>query len=172
MSGTMIEQLQITAVQAALSYDLDPALVCAICDKESAWNPWAIRYEPVFYSAYIRDMGTDRLYKANPNMRSGIPTVETEKFMLAYSYGLMQVMGQTAREAGFNSQFLSELFDVGVNLKFGCIVLGQKIKKYKIPDAISAYNAGSPTKSNRYYVNKVLGLYDEYQDKVNKIRGK
>jgi soluble lytic murein transglycosylase-like protein len=27
---------------------LEPALVCAVVEQESNWNPWAIRYEPRF----------------------------------------------------------------------------------------------------------------------------
>ena len=30
-----------------------PDLVCAIIEQESAWNPWALRYEPSFYAKYI-----------------------------------------------------------------------------------------------------------------------
>ncbi len=38
---------------AAEAHQLDAALVCAICEQESAWNPWAIRYEPAFFTHYI-----------------------------------------------------------------------------------------------------------------------
>ncbi len=37
----------------AAEHQLDAALVCAICEQESAWNPWAIRYEPAFFAHYI-----------------------------------------------------------------------------------------------------------------------
>ena len=30
---------------AAKFYDLDRAPVCALCEVESAWNPWAVRHE-------------------------------------------------------------------------------------------------------------------------------
>jgi soluble lytic murein transglycosylase-like protein len=34
------------ARKAAAAQSLDPALVCAVVEQESAWNPWAMRYEP------------------------------------------------------------------------------------------------------------------------------
>lgn len=41
------------ARKAAASQSLDPALVCAVVEQESNWNPWAMRYEPAFFSKYV-----------------------------------------------------------------------------------------------------------------------
>jgi soluble lytic murein transglycosylase-like protein len=38
---------------AAAAHSLDPALVCAVCEQESSWDPFAIRYEPAFYDRYV-----------------------------------------------------------------------------------------------------------------------
>ncbi|PYV72926.1 MAG: hypothetical protein DMG96_24730, partial [Acidobacteria bacterium] len=39
-------QLLVLARKAACAQSLDPALVCAVVEQESGWNPWAMRYEP------------------------------------------------------------------------------------------------------------------------------
>ena len=36
------------AQRAAGAEGLDAALVCAVVEQESGWNPWAMRYEPAF----------------------------------------------------------------------------------------------------------------------------
>lgn len=155
--------LESKAKQVALSFDLDPKLVCAICKKESDWNPYAMRFEPKFYADVILPLSKTRLIKLNPAMKSGIPTKETERVCLASSYGLMQILGQTARELGYRNTFTSGLFDIDVNLNFGCMYLKQRVDKYPdIRQAISAYNAGSPIKSNRKYVDDVLSLMELY----------
>src|ERR1700735_2808441 len=82
-------QLVILAKQTARSHGLDPAVVCAICEQESAWNPWAIRYEPAFFAHYIA-----------PQLGAG-QISNTEAQARAFSWGLMQVMGQVAREHNF-----------------------------------------------------------------------
>src|SRR5438445_3491552 len=48
-----VEDLVALAHRAAEAHALWPELVCAIVEQESAWNPWALRYEPVFYEKYI-----------------------------------------------------------------------------------------------------------------------
>ncbi len=47
-------QLVALARRAAAAQSLDPALVCAVVEQESAWNPWAIRYEPLFFAKTLR----------------------------------------------------------------------------------------------------------------------
>ena len=104
-------ELQGIAVMAALNHGLDPALVCAICSHESdGWQQYAVRYEPGFYRRYIQSM-------------QGLS--ETEKTMRATSFGLMQVMGQVAREQGFDAKYLTELFDPLNAVTQGC----KKLKK-------------------------------------------
>ncbi len=79
-------QLQGAARTAAEARGLDPALVCAVCHHERAnWKQWAVRYEPGFYEKYVEKM---------------VGISATEKTMRATSFGLMQIMGQVARELG------------------------------------------------------------------------
>ena len=71
----------------------------------------AIRYEPGFRARYVTPL------EFNP----------TEEIARSISWGLMQVMGQVAREHEFQRPFLSALCDPSAGLTFGCIVLAAKI---------------------------------------------
>ena len=88
-----------------------PALVCAIIEQESAWNTYAIRYEPGFRTRYVAPLG--------------LPP--TEEIARSISWGLMQVMGQVAREHGFDGKFLSALCDPALGLDIGCAALASKL---------------------------------------------
>jgi len=81
-------QLVALARSAAAAHGLDAALVCAVVEQESAWNTWAVRYEPGFLSRYVAPLYTAGKIGA------------TEAYTRAMSWGLMQVMGQVAREQG------------------------------------------------------------------------
>jgi soluble lytic murein transglycosylase-like protein len=100
------------ARDAAAQHALDPALVCAIVEQESAWDPHAIRYEPAFRQRYVA--------------RLGLPP--TEEIARSISWGLMQVMGQVAREHGFASKFLAALCDPATALDVGCTVFAAKLR--------------------------------------------
>ena len=41
------------ARKAASAQSLYGALVCAVVEQESGWNPWAMRYEPAFFAKYV-----------------------------------------------------------------------------------------------------------------------
>ena len=43
----------VLAQRAAEAEGLDAALVCAVVEQESGWNPWAMRYEPAFFAKYV-----------------------------------------------------------------------------------------------------------------------
>ena len=104
------------ARQIASEHGLDPSLVCAVIEQESAWNPWALRYEPAFYEKYI----------APQTARGSIVDV-TESRARAFSWGLMQVMGQVAREHGFDGASLAALCDPAAGLEIGCRVFAAKL---------------------------------------------
>jgi len=107
-------QLQILARRAAAAQSLDPALVCAVVEQESAWNTWAMRFEPAFFTKYVASLYTNNKVTA------------TEAYARGFSWGLMQVMGQVAREAGFDAPFLAALCDPEQGLAIGCKVLRKK----------------------------------------------
>ena len=102
------------ARKAAASNSLDPALVCAIIEQESAWNPRAVRYEPAFFAKYVAPLYTNNKVSAS------------EAYARGFSWGLMQVMGQVAREIGYAEPFLSALCDPADALEIGCRILRKK----------------------------------------------
>jgi Transglycosylase SLT domain len=99
------------ACTIAQRHVLDPALVCAIIEQESAWDAHAIRYEPAFRTRYVAPLG--------------LPP--TEEIARSISWGLMQVMGQVAREHSFGSKFLAALCDPAAGIEVGCAVLASKL---------------------------------------------
>jgi len=56
MSASAPAQLVTLASNLAQVYGLDPALVCAVIEQESAWNTWAMRYEPAFFAKYVASL--------------------------------------------------------------------------------------------------------------------
>src|SRR6202162_4182567 len=121
------------AQKAAEAEGLDPALVCAVVEQESGWNPWAMRYEPAFFAKYVAPLYTNNKVGA------------TEAYARGISWGLMQVMGQTAREKGASSLYLSTLCDPAVGLAVGCRVLRQKLEAAggDAGRALLAWNGGA-----------------------------
>jgi soluble lytic murein transglycosylase-like protein len=101
---------------AAQAHGLWPELVCAIVEQESSWNPWALRYEPAFYERYIA-----------PQIARGAIVDVSESRARAFSWGLMQVMGQVAREYGFTGASLASLCDPAAGLEIGCRVFAAKL---------------------------------------------
>ena len=103
------------ASRAAAAQSIEPALVCAVVEQESGWNPWAMHYEPLFFAKYVAPLYTNSKVSAS------------EAYARGFSWGLMQVMGQVARESGFDSLFLSALCDPELGLAVGCKVLRKKL---------------------------------------------
>jgi soluble lytic murein transglycosylase-like protein len=137
------------ACDAAHAHDLWPELVCAVIEQESGWDRWAARYEPAFYKRYIGPL----LAKSNH------PT-PTEARMRAFSWGLMQVMGQVAREHGFLGNSLAQLCEPRTGLDVGCRVLAAKLAAAEgnVPRALLLWNGGG----NRGYPDAVLARTHKY----------
>jgi soluble lytic murein transglycosylase-like protein len=145
----------------AQQHVLPPPLVEAIVRAESGGNTWAIRYEPKFYDRYI----DGKTWQPSPGA-----SFATEQRSLAFSWGLMQVMGSTARSEGFTGTFLSELCDPAVGLDIGCRHLSTLdrrfpvIQEYTWYDVCAAYNGGAGAVispgvcKNPAYPEKILRL--------------
>jgi soluble lytic murein transglycosylase-like protein len=138
---------------AAKVHSLDADLVEAFCLVESSADPKATRYEPAFFKTYIFPIAQTM--------------TESEAKGRATSWGLMQIMGQVARELGFGGT-LESLLIAENGLDWGCKFLKRKIDKYHaegLDAAIAAYNAGTPHKNakglfyNQGYVDKVRQYY-------------
>jgi soluble lytic murein transglycosylase-like protein len=137
------------ARRAASTEALDEALVCAVVEQESGWNPWAMRYEPLFFSKYVAPLYTNNKVGA------------TEAYARGFSWGLMQVMGQTARESGLSALHLSALCDPATGLAVGCKVLRKKfdVAAGDMRKALLAWNGGA----NPDYADEVLARMAKYR---------
>lgn len=145
---TASAQLASLARKAASAHGLDSTLVCAVVEQESAWNPWAMRYEPAFFTKYVAPLYTNNKISAS------------EAYARGFSWGLMQVMGQVARENGFSEAFLSELCDPTEGLDIGCKVLRRKLDSMAGDTArgLLAWNGGG----NPAYPAQVLARRIHY----------
>jgi soluble lytic murein transglycosylase-like protein len=133
------------AREAAHTYALDPFLVYAVVQQESDWNPKAYRREKAFGKKYV---------DPSPDLN------DTERIGREISWGLMQVMGQTARELGFRGPYLPELCEPEIGLKWGCIKLFREMvkadgDKHK---ALLGYNGGG----NPAYADEVIEKIANY----------
>ncbi len=141
------------AKKYASKYGLDPLIVCAVIEQESGWNCWAMRFEPAFLVRYI-----EPLTLGNP----------TEEQARATSFGLMQTMGQVAREKGFQGKFLTELCDPDVGVDIGCRKLQSCFLAHSDPEAsLLAYNGGG----NAFYGQQVLARVAHYAIESHDVQG-
>ena len=138
---TLIALARTTAAQ----HSLDPALICAIVEQESAWDPHAIRYEPAFRTRYVAPLG--------------LPP--TEEVARSISWGLMQVMGQVAREHGFTAKSLAALCAPATGLAIGCAVFAAKLRTSAggVERALELWNGGA----NTSYAAQVFARVAHYQ---------
>ena len=131
--------------RVAREHGLEPALVRAVVQVESGGDPWAVRAEPAFYRTYVQPMNLS----------------DTEERARSISWGLMQIMGEVARELGFAGKYLSALCDPETGLRYGCMHLKRFLDRHgTVERAVAAYNAGSPRMANGRFVNQ------DYVDKV------
>jgi len=97
-----------------------------------------MRYEPAFFSKYVAPLYTNNKIAA------------TEAYSRGFSWGLMQVMGQVARETGFDALFLA----------VGCKVLRKKFDAMAGDNTrtLLAWNGGG----NSAYPGQVLARRSRY----------
>jgi soluble lytic murein transglycosylase-like protein len=132
------------AQRIASNFRLDPALICAIIEQESGWHPFVTRYEPAFERRYVDPLGLDW---------------EEDKGR-STSFGLMQIMGEVARELGFKSEF-RHLLDIETNLALGCQHFKAKLARANddVSKALQLWNGGG----NPHYAEAVLARLLTYQ---------
>ena len=175
----------------AQEYGLDPALVCALCEVESSWIPWAVRHEAGykwlidFHRMTLKEAYSDvSLIDADQNWWVFEVDVihppgdaHTELLFQQTSWGLLQIMGAVARERGFRG-WLTELCDPQVNLEWGCKHLRWMIdhnNAYGLPDyritpedLAAAWNGGTRVVvdgkyKNQSYVDRAVKAMEGYQ---------
>lgn len=132
------------ARKTAVRHGLDPAIFCGQCERESSWNPRAVRFEPRFEAKYLDKLGLEK----------------TEEIARSQSYGLGQVLGEVAHEMGFTGQYAG-LCDPEIGLEWQARVIGHKIAVNggNVEKGLLAYNGGG----NLKYAEEVLALSEKYK---------
>ena len=115
-------QIELAASESQLPIDI----VASVILQESGGNPWAVRYEPGFYDRRIKHRRREELAGFVPRL---LPTLNTEKTLRSTSFGLMQVMGETARVVGYEEPYLTQLCRIEDNLSVGCKYMRQLFDK-------------------------------------------
>lgn len=151
MQGTELAPL--ICGQAKLN-QLDPRLVAAVILQESSGEPdGPPRLEQAFFRRYV--------WPNRANLIGFVPTtipLHLELIARASSWGLMQVMGQVAREIGFKNEALSDLAHPVVNITYGCLHLKRKILRGGTIEAgLQLWNGGG----NKHYAGEVLARVED-----------
>jgi soluble lytic murein transglycosylase-like protein len=133
----------------SVRFHLDPDLVEAIVMTESSGKTHAYRFEPGFWTRYLKDKPI--WDGANPERVSS-------------SYGLMQIMYPVAVEHGFKEDAPEYLFVPTIGLYWGCTHLRSLLdwSKQNVDQALAAYNGGKGGNANAPYRNQW------YVDRVKK----
>jgi hypothetical protein len=123
----------------ALAAGCDPVLVQALVCQESQGDPWAHRVE----QSYLANRVVLREAATWSRRWHGTPTVLTESTDRASSWGLGQLLGQTAREHGFAERYLTALADPALNLVWVCRLLaGWTPRATRVEHLIAMWNGG------------------------------
>lgn len=136
---------------AAAKYSLDKDVIASVIVQESAGFPFAVRYEPAFYRRYMANKGIDTLSGFVPSKHvpvNGVPnpSLDTELNLRSTSFGLMQVMGETARSiAQFKDPWLTKMLIPEIGIDVGCTVLRHYLSRAegRYKQALSMYNSGT-----------------------------
>lgn len=112
-------------------YAVPQDLVVCMVIQESGGDPNATRPEPTFYRRYIERP----LKQGKPLpgfMPKGLSQAEYTRELnnRAISWGLLQVMGQVARELHYRGRYLETLKDPAINLDVGCRFLRRLQSRY------------------------------------------
>ena len=144
------DELVSLAKATAIAYLLDPAIVCGVVERESQWDEDVKpRFEPAFKEKYIDKME--------------LP--EPEATGRATSWGLMQLMGECARESGFAGSFTNLQVPV-IGLSQGCKWLKKKLEEAGgfTERGLLYYNGGG----NPRYGMEVMSLAEKYGEGLYK----
>lgn len=114
------------------AHGLDPLMVAAVVCQESGGNRWATRIEQkskIWHTLF----GRTRAQMSGWCPAAGqLPELWDEVCWRASSFGHMQLLGETARVLGFTGQYLTELCDPNVNIRFGCTYLARCLRRARL----------------------------------------
>lgn len=142
--------------EIAGDYKISTALVDAIIVTESSWCPNAVRFEPKFFTR-LKQRKWDELAGYAPRVLG-----ETEYVLRSTSWGLMQVLGETARSVlGVRDMYLTVLLDARLSIELGCkylsLLAGEADTRdwndTEIRALLLRYNGGGDSK----YPDRVFG---------------
>ena len=147
--------IRLEAADLALDFDLLRAQVL----RESSGDTFAFRYEPRYFTHYILDSPV--------TPENDHPQAKAQKYgpLAACSFGLMQILLETAVEIGF-ARDPWDLFIPGVGLHYGALYLRRLVDLYHgdVRKALAAYNGGpgavsfGPPYRTQAYVDGVYAL--------------
>jgi hypothetical protein len=140
----------LVAVVAA-RYSLSPGLLQAQIIVESSGMADAFRWEPAYYTRYIRNNPQAKAARFGP--------------LAACSFGPLQILLETACELGF-SGLPWDLFDPAIGLDWGAHYLAQLLAwaKGDYHQSLAAFNGGKsgnakPPFRNEAYAQRVFSVY-------------
>jgi membrane-bound lytic murein transglycosylase MltF len=140
-------------------FGVDWRVIAAIATVESTWDPHVVRFEP----NYIYVLKVPEFAKLHRQSQA------TELALQRMSWGLMQIMGGTARHLGFVDN-LTKLLDPMTNLEWGVRYFATLKARYPdaVDDQVAAYNAGRAKRDaltgrhiNAHYVEKVFHALEQ-----------
>jgi soluble lytic murein transglycosylase-like protein len=142
---------------AAPKYNFDPLLIMAIVEQESAYNDRAIRFEIGFLRHYVLPL---RLSFSG-------------SLLLSFSYGLMQVMGESLREMGYfitsdntgiHSGVDAFIESPSTQIEYGCrwLSLKNKIAANNQRKMLLFWNGGSDPDYPDAVINRYVTLKTEF----------
>ena len=153
-------------VSTARGAQVPPELVLGIIEAESGGDPHATKINSTYP------------YTMMQAKRPAGCSVDMERMCQKTAWGLMQVIGATARELGFDG-WLSELVSPETNIRLGIEFLRRKMSQYFERDGIegvaAAYNGGAPRRRpdgkfvNQSYVDKVMEAAKRFEAVVSKF---
>lgn len=126
----------------AIAHNVRPDIVACIVLQESKGDTFAWRFEEDFYARHLHGKARESLSGWCP-AKNKLPSLNDELIQRACSFGLMQVLGDTARWCGkVTAPFLTCLCDPDVGIDVGCRVLSFYLGRGKgdYRTALKGYN--------------------------------
>lgn len=152
-----MDDLHAIVIAEASKRNIDPRAICAIISIESSWRTNSARYERHF--TYLFDTARfARLHRI---------TEITEALFQKTSWGLMQIMGGSARSMCYYTGWLPQLCEPNTGIRIGCDYFAKVCDEYdRLEDRFAAYNAGhvrllaDGRYRNQEYVDKAMTAYN------------
>jgi len=143
------QELAHLAISIAEGRGISPALVCAIIEVSSQWNPTTSAWEPEPW-----------LLQTHPLDHVGH---EEEFIALGTRWGLMQFLGSKAKMAGYKGKMDGSLINPKENIEAGCAILKNLLGDGKQSlKAVLMNWYGFDKRAMAEYTMAVLPKFDEF----------